>query len=268
MRNIKKSFYNYLSEAETPAATPNPPQVKGLVFYKGAQTVAGGTTPTGKGNAIQDNMFGLTEDMVYNMAAKYKFRTDNNRNFQTDLYTYLEKNRPEVIKTMWDNYGTTAQGANIPADQRTIQAFVDGILGARTMYITSILVKEEQKVTPKTQPTTPVDSPMKGFKGENFYGADNKLIGLARYQIRNSTGVKDPGTMQDKNVEFMFVIPNTTTPDESKGFYIIPSTVWSNKITKGVNRILNPQDLAQYKVQDANTAVTSQNVTKANNIPQ
>lgn len=253
MRNVTKTFYSYLKEAVTP-----PGQVKGLVFYKGAQTQAGGTTPTGENNAITDNMFGLTEDKVYKMAYDFKFRTDNNRNFQTDLYTYLSKNKPEIIKAMWTKYGTTAQGQRIAPTEQNINSYVDGILGARTMYIIA---------NTGLEPTPPPPVPTKAFTGSGYFGPNNALLGLGRYQTRDSKSITDNGQKADPNIEFMFVIPNTAQPDASKGLYVIPSSVWSNQICRGTNKIETPKLIDQYKVATPNPAQSADTMAKTNNVP-
>lgn len=251
MLNIKKTFQDYIKEAVVP-----PGQVKGLVFYKGAQTVAGGITPTGKGNAITDSMFGLTEDKVYKTAYDHNFRTDNNKVFQEDLYNYLSKNRPDMIKTMWDTYGTTAKGVKLPADQLTLQTFTDGLLGARTMYLVSEFAKAIPPVPYKTE----------AFNGQNYYGPDNHIIGLGRWQVRKTDAVNQAGNAQGKNVEFMFVVPNTASPDQTKGLYVIPGDKWSNDITGGTNRILRPQLLEPYKQQGVDTQQGAQNQINTNSI--
>lgn len=74
--------------------------------------------------------------------------------------------------------------------------------------------------------------------------------------------------MQSKNVEFMFVLPNTVTPDQNKGLYVIPGDIWSNKISQGTNRIMNPALLEPYKVQSQNIDANSQQVLAANAVPQ
>ncbi len=114
--------------------------LKGLTFYKGGKTLEGSITPTGKLNSFEHNEYGITEEDAYVIAEKHGFRTTNEKDFQTDLLNYIQKNDPKLIKEVLTKFGQTNAGT-----------LYDGILGARTMYLLKIFKEKEMQGESKAE---------------------------------------------------------------------------------------------------------------------
>ena len=268
MRRIVKTFNAFLNEnAQNDGTTDiapgcTPEQIaalpKGLVFYDSSNTPQGGTTPTGQSNKFSNNMFGKTEQDVYAMACQFKFRTDNNTNFQTDLLSYVKKNHPDVEQKMLQTFGQTAAGD-----------FVDGLLGARTMFVIA-------EISKKNPPAQNLDAYITAFQGGGVkttvgYSTAGPA-GLARTMTRDSKSLTDSGvpTSPQENhpdIEFVFVHKDSWKPDPSKGLYRIPHGVWTNQIVNIGNSTIEGQDrmniLLKYKVNGANSNQAAQQINNA-----
>jgi hypothetical protein len=101
---------------------------KGLRPYLKANTVEGGITPTGKSNSFENNKYRLTMGDLYEIGAKFRINTANNKSFQRGIYKKVMEIDPTVIDAMWEEYGETAAGE-----------YDDGDLGGRTLYLAHFL---------------------------------------------------------------------------------------------------------------------------------
>lgn len=132
----------------------NTTAVRGLVFYKGGIE----KTPTGKDNAFNKNNAGLTEEDVYKTAQELGFRTDNNINFQTDLFSYLQKHNPKAFEDMLKEYGLPKAGTP-----------VDDMIGVRTLNALGI-IKNTPKDTPKETPAKTVEKKeLRKYEGTSVF---------------------------------------------------------------------------------------------------
>lgn len=217
-----KSFLQFINEAAEAADSAAGGEEKfcgGLVLYKGGSTTAGSTTPTGQANTFSNNMFGLTADDICNFAKAKGLPTTDNKTFQTALYKWLIANgRTLVISKMWETYGNTEQGKT--KSPMTIEAFADGMLGARTFFVIKELVRVPDPV------------PVKQVKKCPMYGDRNELIMAFRRSINASEQDIDQQDVIIQKVNGSFVPMNVTT--ETPGVFTgerwtIPWYIWNNE---------------------------------------
>jgi len=126
----------------------------GINPYEKSNTVAGRTTPTGKGN-----YFSQRQESLDDYAAKWEtilnkdIKNLSNQEAQREIYKWALEKNPEAIKNMWLTYGLTAKGMNDPAikrlskngefsktglsDKKVLEnlqdAYVDGFFGVRQL---------------------------------------------------------------------------------------------------------------------------------------
>jgi hypothetical protein len=117
---------------------------KGLRPYLKANTIEGGITPTGKSNSFENNKYGLTMEDLYEIGARFRISTANNKSFQRGIYKKVMEIDPTVIDAMWEEYGETAAGE-----------YDDGDLGGRTLFLSNFL---KQIPPPQIQPEPIPDS--------------------------------------------------------------------------------------------------------------
>lgn len=202
-------------------------QVGGLQPYLQSNTAAGSITPTGQSSLATNSQ--LSPEEIQALSQQYGFRTDNNQNFQQDLFNYAQKNQPAAYNSVYNKFGQTNAGT-----------FVDGILGART----SNLARSLQRPAPAP------NAPQQAALSEWIYGQDKHSLGTASQPYRDSKSQSDPGIMNGPEgpqyVDFMYNKPESQETDPSRGRYRIPYNVWSNLVTKGTTTA-DPSVIEQYK---------------------
>lgn len=121
---------------------------KGIPVYGGGKTELGRFTPTGYSNSFYENEYNLTPADLVTIAHAYKFpkkaETDGAA-FQDAMYTYVEKNAPELIDSVIQKY-------QLPAAQK----LRDEKLGRRDAFVAFHLLK--QIPPPQIQPEPIPDS--------------------------------------------------------------------------------------------------------------
>ncbi|MEK7586037.1 MAG: hypothetical protein AAB477_02295 [Patescibacteria group bacterium] len=132
-----------------------------LPLYTKSKTKEGAITPTGLNNSFFNNESNIKPGDLGKIAQKYGFRINNVLNFQTDLFAYLEKNKPEVIKRILEKYDQTAAGT-----------LLDGKLGARTKIALEALLEgggevEIVNVEPE-KPEVKIETDWNTFKTKGF----------------------------------------------------------------------------------------------------
>lgn len=214
-------------------------QTGGLQPYTQSNTPAGATTPTGQSSLASNSQ--LTPEQVYGLANQFGFRTDNNKNLQEDLFNYAQTQQPTAYNQVMQKYGQTSSGS-----------FIDGLLGARTSDLLSMLTPPQKSV--------PADMPARANLTEHLYGPDKHALGMASQKYRDSKSVTDPGLPgfgdNPDYVDFQYYLPESANIDESRGRYKIPYSVWANQITRGTTTVQDPSLIQQYLVTPNNTAST------------
>lgn len=207
-------------------------QIGGLQSYTASNTPQGAVTPTGQSSLASNSP--LTLEQIRAMASDFGFRTDSNVNLQSDLFKYAQENQPAAYTSVMDRFGQTNAGT-----------FNDGILGARTGELMSMLRKQQQ---PQQQ-----SQMQQADLSEWMYGPDKHAIGSASRPYRASFGANDSGILdQNPNspqyIDFMYNKPDSQEVDESRGRHRIPYEVWSNMVTRGTQTVQDPSVIDQYKV--------------------
>lgn len=130
--NQKAQYGKYLPKAAT--GTYND-------ITLGKADKSGGRTPTGKNNMD----FDFTQAQVNNYAKQLGLRTDNNKNFQSDLYDFVSMlpNGQNILNEMWSEFGNTRKGITSKQNNNK-EAFVDGDIKARTKYLLSRALQPPQ----------------------------------------------------------------------------------------------------------------------------
>jgi hypothetical protein len=205
-------------------------QTGGLQPYTQSNTAAGSTTPTGQSSLAQNSQ--LSPAQMQALAQQYGFRTDSNQNLQQDLFNYAQTKQPAAYNQVMQKYGQTNAGS-----------FVDGLLGARTADLLGSL-------TPP--PPSPQPYQAQANLTEHYFGPDKHALGIASQKYRDSQAITDPGVPgfneNPDYVDFQFYQPNTATPDDSRGRYKIPYSVWANQISRGTTTVGDPSLIEQYRV--------------------
>ncbi len=109
-------------------------------LYTQSKTPEGGITPTGYSNSFYENEYGITEDDIEDIAAKYNFSTKNALAFQTDMFKFVQEKNPEVIDGVLKKFGPTNQGEGI-------QGLLDDRFGRRTAFIAGFLKHGSAELT-------------------------------------------------------------------------------------------------------------------------
>lgn len=125
IENIKKN------SEDSSTSNKNTATIK---VYPGGKTKEGAITPTGFNNSFINNEYNVEEGDVAKVAEKFGFRTTSVKDFQDDMFGYLEKNFPEDMKKLVKKYGMPAAGT-----------MRDEILGVRVAFALSIL--KDKKTT-------------------------------------------------------------------------------------------------------------------------
>jgi hypothetical protein len=131
----------------TGGVTGNDPgkTLTGMSFNYTPYGANGGKTGTGELNDINnlvaayginngDDPYAGFEQDLQSRARSLKFRTDNNANFSADLWDYVQKSDPSLIKKMQQTFGSYNQASG--AKSLTRDNFVtNDPIGARTMWL-------------------------------------------------------------------------------------------------------------------------------------
>lgn len=111
-----------------------------IAVYTNSKTKEGGTTPTGFSNSFLENEYEIKPEDLDSVAKAYGFRNDNAKNFQEDMILYAVKNKPEIIDSVLEKFGSTAYGEeNNITDYKQL---LDGKLGRRDAFILGNLKKD------------------------------------------------------------------------------------------------------------------------------
>lgn len=103
--------------------------------YPGGRTTLGKITPKGLSNTF--NYPGGVPNLIKDWQGVGIDMTNmNSQEAQRAMYGWAQKNNPDLIKNIWNQYGNTAQGIKKginPNDLNSgVNAYADGLLGART----------------------------------------------------------------------------------------------------------------------------------------
>lgn len=216
-------------------------QMGGLKFYDKSNTPQGSTTPTGQSSLSNNSE--LSPQQITDIAKKYGFRTDNNKNFQEDLFSYAQKNQPETFNKLFEKFGQTNAGT-----------YVDGLLGARTLSLVEQLNNLEsiQQTSPQTS-ISKKDLPRQADLTEHLFDSNKHGLGRASRKYVDSQGITDAGILDQygKNpefVDFSFYKKDSNEIDPTRGRYKIPNDIYQNQIIKGTNTVYDQSLFDKYKI--------------------
>jgi len=216
----------------------------------GLDPYAGGTekTPTGEGNEFTNNKFGIKMSDLCKFAKDNGLSTENNTQFQRELYAFIEKNEPSLIEKMWKTYGDTKNSK--ASGKRNADTYADGMLGARTLFLVS------QKPNEKPKPTEPalgleVDYQFMDVPGKPSQRRAKILIrpSVMAFDAVNKVNIQTWVAMQsDANireergarVKYIVIFPNTVDDfkvesiiNERNGYAIVQKAVAGGFLTGG-----------------------------------
>lgn len=154
-------------------------------------------------------------------------------------------------RTYYKRQTSTATHTTVPITSAPRRPAVGGVSHMRSRPVTGS-VNSLDRVYMESNPvaTPPAVTPAAAFRGESVFGHDNKLMGMIRYPIKNTTNVAGSEGMLNtgqQNATFMYTKPNSADVDSTRGSYNLDPTAIQKLM--GTTNAMDPNvDLSPYAI--------------------